>query len=660
MFNRYTDRNERENHPRGVFFALVIGCLSPVGFSKQENLDNELVKEPSILPEEYVEEAASVSQAGAGTTIKIYPIADAFVDSQDNPNGNYGGTTWIAVNQAGASRPESTWLKFDLSSIPSSATVTNAVFRAYAYQIWWRDKRSAALWDVNTNAWSESTITANNAPWGNRGSKISSDVTGSVPGWWEWNVTSWANTYKGTTRSAWLSNAWSVGGTHYGQYYYSKEYGNITYRPYLEVTYVGEDVTVKLNPIADAFTDLRDNPYGNYGSQNWIGVNRATKTSGTWPWPSGLGEGTFIKFDLSGIPTNATVTRATFGAYAYDIWWDSTCTAFLRRFGTNWDEYTITGMNAPWGTLGGEVSSVVSGSIPSWWAHSVDVWYVQGKLGGQIGFYYCYPGTASGYHYGQYYRSREYANPNYRPYLEITYETDRDAGVEWVEDYPDPHLDPPSDDVAEGFLYKLPVEWTPSFNHGYGWSSMFGRRVYSASERHFEKPENNGWDSSYIDAVDFALFSGHGCENFLFFGFDNDGDGKFRNAVWWHEAEWGDGDLEWIVIHACEVLKSSNVFNRWGWPVFRGLHAILGFASTVPFASLSNVGVEFVDYMTNVRGPFPIIDAWKWATRVSYLENVRAAYLVEWNNRGDYLPGYGPVYPDVNPPIALEYLSWEC
>jgi len=167
----------------------------------------------------------------------LQPIADAFVDYQDNPDSNFGSQTWIAINQAGGSRPESTWLKFDLSSIPSSATVTSAVFKAYAYQICWDSERSAALWDVTTNAWSESTITANNAPWGNRDSKISSDVLGSVPGWWEWDVTSWVNTYKGTTRSAWLSNDWSVGSTHYGQYYYSKEYGNIIYRPFLEVTY---------------------------------------------------------------------------------------------------------------------------------------------------------------------------------------------------------------------------------------------------------------------------------------------------------------------------------------------------------------------------------------------------------------------------------------
>jgi len=351
-------------------------------------------------------------------TVTLNPIADAFVDSQDDPDGNYGNAYWIGLNLAGSTRPESTWLKFDFSSIPSGATVTEAVFRVYSWRIWYNSSRPGALWDVTTNAWGESTITANNAPWENRGAKISSDVLGPVPGWWEWDVTSWVNAYKGTTRSAWLSNALSVGYSHYGQYYYSKEYSDVAYRPYLEITYVTEAV---LSPIADAFTDLRDNPSGNYGFENWIGVNRATKTSGTWPWPSGLGEGTFIKFDISGIPANATVTSATFEAYAYQIWYSTTCDAALRQFGTNWDENTITGMNAPWGTLGGIVSSTVRGSIPGWWTHSVDLSYVQSKLGGQIGFYYCYPGTASGTHYGQFYRSREYGNTNYRPYLKIAY-----------------------------------------------------------------------------------------------------------------------------------------------------------------------------------------------------------------------------------------------
>lgn len=183
------------------------------------------------------------------------------------------------------------------------------------------------------------------------------------------------------------------------------------------------ETTVKLNPVADAFTDIRDGPDVNYGSDN-IAVNAAT-LSGVWP--SGTSEGTFIKFDLSGIPVEAIVTGVAFGAYAYDIWdrsWNSpTTSAVLKAFGTNWDESTITGNNAPWSKLGEIVSSIVHGSVPGWWVHDVTSSYIQGKLGEQVGFYYCYPYTGGGMHDGQRYYSKEHVDSSYRPYLEITFES---------------------------------------------------------------------------------------------------------------------------------------------------------------------------------------------------------------------------------------------
>jgi histidinol phosphatase-like PHP family hydrolase len=356
--------------------------------------------------------------------VRLKPIADAFTDLRDNPGGNYGSATWIGVNYATKSGvwpsglSEGTFLKFDLSSIPSNATITGATFGAYAYQIWWSTTCDSHLRAFGTD-WSESTITGNNAPWGTLGGAVSNTVRGSIPSWWIYGIDStYIQGRLGGEVGFYLCYPGTAGSVHYGQLYYSKEFQDPSYHPYLEVTYTLAGTTVRLQPIADAFTDLRDNPGGNYGSESWIGVNQATNPGS---WPSGLGEGTFIKFDLSGIPTNATVTRAIFGVYAYSVWYSTTCDAVLRGFGTNWNEYTITGNNAPWGTLGGQVSSVVKGGIPSWWTHNLDVSYVQGKLGSQIGFYYCYPSTAGATHYGQYYYSKEYGDALYRPYLQITY-----------------------------------------------------------------------------------------------------------------------------------------------------------------------------------------------------------------------------------------------
>jgi len=250
---------------------------------------------------------------------------------------------------------------------------------------------------------------------------------------------------------------------------------------------------------------------------------------------------------------------------------------------------------------------------------------------------------------------------------------DKEVGVEWVSDFPGEEHDRLSDLAPEDFYVGLGnLGWTQRFDHGYGYShQIYQDDVYSASERHFEKPENGGWDYNYIDAVDFAWFQDHGDENCIVFASDTDGDGEYGGAVYWHEAEWGDGDLEWIVLSACEVLSdkystsppwspypaSSSVFDRWGYPVFKGLHAILSFKS-ISFTCAS-LGNYLVEYMTGEKGPYPIIEAWYRATLETECSGVWAAYLAEWHDEDDYLPGYGLVGPDANPPIVMAYNYWQ-
>ncbi|WP_202320670.1 hypothetical protein [Archaeoglobus neptunius] len=40
--------------------------------------------------------------------------------------------------------------------------------------------------------------------------------------------------------------------------------------------------------------------------------------------------------------------------------------------------------------------------------------------------------------------------------------------------------------------------------------------------------------------------------------------------------------------------------------------------------------------------------------------NVRAAYISTCSNQNDYLPGFGSVGDDENPPSCLVYGYWEC
>jgi len=221
----------------------------------------------------------------------------------------------------------------------------------------------------------------------------------------------------------------------------------------------------------------------------------------------------------------------------------------------------------------------------------------------------------------------------------------REAGVEWVEDYSGTWLGSLqyTQEDAESFYNALGnIGWTKRFSYGDA----------LAWESDFEKPDVGGSDSSYADSLDFAYFSGHGSPTAFFFGVNRDGDGSHTYRVHYTEAEWGDKDLEWITISACEVLKyddpAGDVFDRWGWGVFRGLHMILGYA-TISYDRV--VGGRFASYMSE---GMKIKDAWIQANIDIQPGDVYSAYLRVCEN-DDYLPGYGGVGDDVDSPTCLAW-----
>jgi hypothetical protein len=251
-----------------------------------------------------------------------------------------------------------------------------------------------------------------------------------------------------------------------------------------------------------------------------------------------------------------------------------------------------------------------------------------------------------------------------------------EVGVEWVENYHGVYgmnnLTWTSEE-AEGFYNRLgEIGWTKKFD--------FGDDL--AWEADFEKPAVNGWDYLYADNVDFAYFAGHGTPDAFWFGTKHDWDGTYLYCVHYSEAEWGDQDLEWIVISACNVLNDeySDVFSRWGWPVFKGLHAIFGLATICydqPIWILypfwwESPGARFVDYMTTVyiTDPFVIMysigESWRRTTIDWQPSDVYGAALAvydpstDYRGWDDYLPGYGYVGPDIDNPTSLIYMRWQC
>ena len=114
----------------------------------------------------------------ASTQTIIPAIADTYVDSA-NPDANYGSSLFLythnyseSVAQASAGSGTQnevgpvvrTWLKFDLSQIPSQATIVSATLRMHTAMWGTRSINKVGVFVCGNNSWAESTISWSNAP----------------------------------------------------------------------------------------------------------------------------------------------------------------------------------------------------------------------------------------------------------------------------------------------------------------------------------------------------------------------------------------------------------------------------------------------------------------------------------------------------------------
>jgi len=224
-----------------------------------------------------------------------------------------------------------------------------------------------------------------------------------------------------------------------------------------------------------------------------------------------------------------------------------------------------------------------------------------------------------------------------------------DAGWEGVNNY-NGYASNLSNCISEGQKFATAI------NAATGWTTAYGFSDNSAWEEDFKKQSSGGTDNSYADNVDLVLFSGHGNSSGFYFGTTYD-DIQLSNL----DAEWGDQDLEWIIIDACQVLEydSGGVYNRWGWnsDAFSGLHYIFGY-DTVSY-DVDTRGELFVQYATSGS---TLREAWINATIIS--ENgTKGAYLRAdasgTDTYNDHLWGFGSVSSDPTSPTSFSYARWD-
>ena len=222
-------------------------------------------------------------------------------------------------------------------------------------------------------------------------------------------------------------------------------------------------------------------------------------------------------------------------------------------------------------------------------------------------------------------------------------------GIEWVNQYNGFASDlSNNDDNARGFYDTL--DGIKQFDYGnhLAWDQDFEQKGIGNPSA--------GTDDLYIDDVDIAFFSGHGSLNFLLFGRDDRDNARATNT----EMQLGQGDLEHIVFDGCNALAFNGVFSRWGWPVFKGLHYILGFA-TICYDRKTR-GKKFAQRLNQ---GWTIREAWIKACKETEPSETKYAYLRAdikniTNTFTDQWHGKGAVSADPDNPNILYYLNGHC
>jgi hypothetical protein len=111
-----------------------------------------------------------VTPSVLGAELSIYPIADSYT-WMDNPDVNYGGSITIYsynhtydVFNATYNDEKHIWLKFDLSEIPSEATVSLIILRMHTSVAYSDVTNKVGVFLCSNTTWQEMTITWNNCP----------------------------------------------------------------------------------------------------------------------------------------------------------------------------------------------------------------------------------------------------------------------------------------------------------------------------------------------------------------------------------------------------------------------------------------------------------------------------------------------------------------
>jgi hypothetical protein len=192
----------------------------------------------------------------------------------------------------------------------------------------------------------------------------------------------------------------------------------------------------------------------------------------------------------------------------------------------------------------------------------------------------------------------------------------------------------------------------------HGIATAFDFRGMNAWEEDFKKGSLGGTDSTFADNVDAQWYTGHGWSGGFTFKNTAHDDGSIVPS----DADWGNGDLEWLQLESCQVLRdttgTNDYFSRWGGAI-NGLHMLNGF-DTSAYCIGGGTGADFAQYLFpqtflgfTIRPALTVRQAWgqmaidKEPSGVKYrsMGNIGPGGVT---NIGDHFWGQGSTGPDIS------------
>lgn len=231
-----------------------------------------------------------------------------------------------------------------------------------------------------------------------------------------------------------------------------------------------------------------------------------------------------------------------------------------------------------------------------------------------------------------------------------------EVGGKWIYDYQPPYADliNAQNNVTSFYNYLGTYGWAQRFNNGDG-------QVVQSD--FYQWPYGTDYNStSGIDSVDLLYFNGHGSLGNL----------KLQTAdVSYLACEWGDTDLDWIMLDACYTLQGDEYDTTYGVKSsgrfansLNGIRLICGAQTETNNAPPPCTGIQVAWDLIDSDGGGPdtamaVLVSWFYGADVTNPNPYRFSIIGEcWEYGSDYIWGQstGPV--NYTAPVDNNYAEW--